>query len=241
MERLQKYLARAGISSRRSAEKIILSGQVKVNGRVITELGTKVAPSDVVVVAGRKVIQTGQNAYYIFNKPKNVIVTMKDEAKRQTIADYFKNCEKGLHPVGRLDRETMGLIIVTNDGELTNILTHPRYHIPKKYFVRIKGALSPEKLNNLKNGVKLTDGITSPAQIENVQITGEISEFYITIEEGKNRQIRRMFAAVGAEVISLMRVKIGTLTLRGLKLGQKRRLAEKELNELKNYFKRTGN
>jgi len=231
-ERLQKFLANAGVASRRASEKMILDGLVSVNGKTVKELGTKVSLKDLVRVEGRRIQMHTPKVYYVFNKPKDVIVTMQDTRGRQTIADYFKDCEKGLHPVGRLDRETMGLIIVTNDGDLTNYLTHPRNHVKKKHFVRIKGELSEVKLNNLENGVKLLDGVTSPALIEDVQTNRKITEFYITIQEGKNRQIREMLLDVGAELLSLMRVKIGSLTLRGLKPGQKRRLTDQELKLL---------
>jgi 23S rRNA pseudouridine2605 synthase len=241
LERLQKFLANAGVASRRACEKLIVSGAVTVNGKVVNTLGSKVTEQDVICVAGKKIKTLEKKIYYVFNKPKNVIVTMQDTRGRETIADYFKDQEPGLHPVGRLDRETMGLLIVTNDGELTNLLTHPRFHIPKKYFVRVKGELSDEKLNNLQNGVKLLNGITSPAQVEQVRITGKTTEFYITIAEGKNRQIREMLLAMGVEVLSLMRVKIGSVSLRGLKLGQKRLLTNKELQELHLLIEEAGN
>lgn len=241
MERLQKFLASAGVASRRASEKLILDGVVTVNGKVVKVLGTKVSEQDVIAVSGKRVTPPDKKAYYVFNKPKDVIVTMQDTKGRETIADYFQGCEKGLHPVGRLDRETMGLLIVTNDGELTNLLIHPRFHIPKKYFVRVKGELSGDKLNNLQNGVKLLNGITSPAQVEQVRITGKTTEFYITIAEGKNRQIREMLLAMGVEVLSLMRVKIGSVSLRGLKLGQKRLLTNKELQELHLLIEEAGN
>lgn len=230
-ERLQKVIASAGLASRRGAEELILAGKVSVNGKVVTELGVKVSGKDRVEVDGQ-IINKKKLKYYLFNKPRDVLVTMDDPKERKTIAEYFEPGE-GLHPIGRLDRNTAGLILVTNDGELTNRLIHPRYKVAKKYYVRSSGLLTEDKLNILKNGVKLSDGITAPAVIELIGQNKEYTEFYITIREGKNRQIRRMVEAVGSDVLSLMRVKFAFLTLQGLKPGQKRKLTQQEISGLR--------
>lgn len=230
-ERLQKVIAAAGFASRRGAEELILAGLVKVNDVIVKELGVKVSRQDKVEVEGH-LARKKKLKYYIFNKPRDVLVTMDDPKARKTIAAYFAPGE-GLHPIGRLDRNTAGLILITNDGELTNRLVHPRYNVAKKYYVRAIGLLREDKLNILKNGVKLSDGITAPAVIEFIDQNKEYTEFYITIREGKNRQIRRMVEAVDSDVLSLMRVKFAFLTLQGLKPGQMRKLTQQEISGLK--------
>lgn len=232
-ERLQKILAAAGIASRREAEKIILAGRVKVNGKLIKELGVKFGPKAFITVDG-KPIKNEKKVYYVFYKPRAVVTTMVDPQGRRTVADFLSNLTERVFPVGRLDYNTEGLLLLTNDGELAQKLTHPKNEINKSYRVAVVGIVPQEKLDLLRLGVKLEDGLTAPAIVDLVEYDHEknLSVFNITIHEGKNRQIRRMCDYIGYPVRQLKRYKIANLTLNGLKRGQYRQLFEEELAAL---------
>ena len=237
-ERLQKILAAAGIASRREAEKIILAGRVKVNGKLIKELGAKFGPKAFITVDGNP-IKNEKNVYYIFYKPRGVVTTMVDPRGRRTVADFLSNLTERVFPVGRLDYNTEGLLLLTNDGELAQNLTHPKNEINKSYRVAVVGIVPQEKLDLLRLGVRLEDGLTAPAIVDLVEYDHEknLSVFNITIHEGKNRQIRRMCDYIGYPVRQLKRYKIANLTLTSLKKGQYRQLFEEELTAL---FKAVG-
>ena len=237
-ERLQKILAAAGIASRREAEKIILAGRVKVNGKLIKELGAKFGSKAFITVDG-KPIKNEKKVYYIFYKPRGVVTTMVDPRGRRTVADFLSNLTERVFPVGRLDYNTEGLLLLTNDGELAQNLTHPKNEINKSYRVAVVGIVPQEKLDLLRLGVRLEDGLTAPAIVDLVEYDHEknLSVFNITIHEGKNRQIRRMCDYIGYPVRQLKRYKIANLTLTSLKKGQYRQLFEEELTAL---FKAVG-
>lgn len=233
-ERLQKILAAAGVASRREAEKIILAGRVKVNGRLVKELGSKFDPAKCRITVDGKPVAAEKKAYYLFYKPRGVVTTMNDPQKRRTVADYMQELGSRVYPVGRLDYNTEGLLLMTNDGELAQRLTHPSHEINKTYIVKVPGIVPQEKLDMLRVGVKLEDGVTAPAIVNLRSYDHERNStiFDITIHEGRNRQIRRMCDFIGFPVRDLKRVKMGTLTLQGLSRGKYRELTASELAEL---------
>jgi len=236
-ERLQKFMAKAGIASRRKCEKIILEGRVKVNGKTVTQLGSKIDPQkDVVQVDGKVIRNTEKKVYIMLFKPKNCISTVKDQFKRKTVLDYVTGIDQRIYPVGRLDYDTEGLLLLTNDGKLAYRLTHPKNEIKKTYIAKVKGIPSESSLDLLRRGIHLEDGKTSPADVVmlNKDNQKNTSLIKITIHEGKNRQVKRMFAAINHPVIELKRTKIGKLTLGKLKPGQWRELTDKEIAYLKN-------
>jgi 23S rRNA pseudouridine2605 synthase len=232
-QRLQKILASAGIDSRRKCEELILEGSVEVNGKVVDTLPVFADPEkDVIKVNGRK-IRFEQKVYFLLNKPKGVICTNKDPQGRRKAIDLVRT-DKRIFCVGRLDTETTGIIILTNDSELSNKLTHPKYGLAKKYLVGIKGEISTEQIEKLKKGIWLAEGKTNKASIKVVKRNFRESLIEITIKQGLNRQIRRMFAKVGLNVKSLKRTHIAKLDSRGLGVGKFRALTAKEVNYLKN-------
>jgi 23S rRNA pseudouridine2605 synthase len=233
MERLQKVLAHAGVGSRRKCEEIIVAGRVEVNGERVTELGIKVSPTDLIVVDGRA-IQSEKKVYIAFHKPKGVITSANDPEGRRTVMDYIKDVSERLYPVGRLDYDTEGLLILTNDGEFANRLTHPKFHVPKTYHATVNGVPHGSLLEKLAQGVMLDDGITAPAQVDYYDIASDQKQsiISITIHEGRNRQVRRMFDAIHYPVIRLRRVQFGPLFLQGLPRGKSRPLTPKEIEEL---------
>lgn len=235
MERLQKVLAAAGLGSRRKCEQLILEGRVSVNGTLVTELGTKVNPeSDAIEVDGRPILSE-KKVYVMFHKPKGVITTLSDPKGRQTVKDYMKGIRERVYPVGRLDYDSEGLLILTNDGELANRLMHPKYQIPKTYLATVKGVPDGGKLEKLAAGIRLEDGITLPAEVEYADVAPDLKSavIRITITEGRNRQVRRMFEAIGHPVDRLKRIGYGPLELGGLTRGKTRRLTEGEVEALK--------
>lgn len=235
MERLQKVLAQAGIASRRKCEEYITSGRVMVNDVLVTELGTKVDPgSDVIKVDGRP-IRSQNKIYLMLNKPKGVITSAKDPEGRKVVTDFLPGVKERVYPVGRLDYETEGLLILTNDGEFANLLTHPKHHIPRTYHATVKGTIHGDVLDKLKAGVKLDDGMTQPAEADYHDINPDKNEtvIAITIYEGRNRQVRRMFEAVNHPVIRLKRVMFGSVGLNGLPRGKYRKLLPDEVRTLK--------
>ena len=238
MERLQKFLAHAGIASRRMCENIIKSGRVKVNGKTVCEPGFKIDPqNDKVQADGQYVKHKQKNIYLILNKPRGYVSTVKDERDRKTVLDLVKHIDERVYPVGRLDYRSEGLLILTNDGDLTYFLTHPKNKIPKTYRVRVRGVPSMDKLEKLASGVELEDGRTSPAKISLIDILKGNALLEITITEGKNRQIRKMCEHVGHPVLRLVRTRIGPLELRKLPSGKVRELTQKELKMLMKLMK----
>ena len=231
-QRLQKVLAAAGIDSRRKCEELILSGEVRVNRKVVDTLPAFVDPEkDVITVSGRK-IRAAQKVYFLLNKPKGVICTNSDPRGRKKAIDLIHTNER-IFCVGRLDAETTGLIILTNDSELTNRLTHPRYGIAKTYVVRIKGEIAGEQVEKLKKGVWLAEGKTGRASVKILKRRHNESSIEITIRQGLNRQVRRMLAKIGLPVKSLTRTQLGKLTIRGLGIGKSRTLTKAEVAHLK--------
>ena len=235
MERLQKVIAQAGIASRRKAEELITSGKVKVNGNVVLELGTKVKPTDQIEVNGIP-LEKEEPVYFLFYKPRGVISSVKDEKGRKVVTDFFPELKERIFPVGRLDYDTSGILLMTNDGEFTNQMTHPRYHIPKTYIAKVKGIPGKQEIAQLQKGVKLTDGVTAPAKVKMLSLDKRkgSSILEITIHEGKNRQVRRMFEAIGHPVLKLKRERFAFLTLDGLSPGDSRELTPHEVKQLRN-------
>lgn len=232
-ERLQKYLASAGVASRRASEKLILEGKVAVNGKVVKELGTKVIPGkDKVTVDGKSVRTEEQLVYYLMNKPAGYLTTVKDTHDRPTVMDLLAGIPYRVFPVGRLDFETEGLLLLTNDGEFAYRMTHPKFKIKKTYLATVQGELTKERLQMLREGVELEDGKTAPAEVKVVRQEKHRTVVEITIHEGKNRQVRRMFKAVKNPVLELKRINVGGLTLKGVGSGEIRSLTDEELQKL---------
>ncbi len=230
MERLQKLIARAGITSRRNAENLILAGKVTVDGKIIKELGAKFdATKNKICVDGKILTFDAEKIYILLNKPRGYVCTAKDERGRKTVLDLIDISER-IFPVGRLDLNSEGLLLLTNDGDLMNALIHPKFKIDKTYRATISGDITEEKLDKLRTGIELEDGLTAPAEI----FLLDKNTVEITIHEGRNRQIRRMFAAIGCDVKRLKRVSFAGLTLEGLKVGKFRPLTAAEINYLKN-------
>ncbi|MCF7923519.1 MAG: rRNA pseudouridine synthase [Candidatus Izimaplasma sp.] len=237
MERLQKIIAKAGITSRRKAEDLITEGKVKVNGEIVTELGTRASFSDEIIVDGKK-IHRENLVYFVLYKPEGYISAVKDQFNRKTVVDLIPVKEK-IFPVGRLDYDTSGLILITNDGDFAQHMIHPKYMIEKEYYVRIKGLLRKESSILLAKGLKY-DGIQAmPAKVWNVNYDEkkETTFLNIIITEGKNHQVKKMFEALGHEVIKLKRERFGTVTLEGLNKGEYRILKPHEIKTLYNLSK----
>jgi 23S rRNA pseudouridine2605 synthase len=231
-QRLQKVLAAAGVDSRRKCEELILDGVVRVNRKTVDKLPAFVDPDkDIITVNGKKIRAAGK-VYFLLNKPKGVICTNRDPRDRKKAIDLVHTNER-IFCVGRLDADTTGLIILTNDSELSNRLTHPRYGIAKTYVVRIKGEIKPEQVEKLKKGIWLAEGKTSRASVKILKRRHTESSIEITIRQGLNRQIRRMLARVGLPVKSLTRTKIGRLTIQRLGIGKSRPLTKSEVAYLK--------
>lgn len=234
MERLQKFLAQAGVASRRKSEEIILEGRVKVNGKIVKELGVKVDPNkDQITVDGKPIKQPEKKVYLMINKPRGYVSTVEDEKGRKTVLDLLDNVKERVYPVGRLDYDSEGLLLLTNDGELTYALTHPKHEIGKTYRVRVKGIPSVEKLEHLARGVELEDGVTAPARVFLTHVLNGNALLEITIHEGRNRQVRRMCEKIGHPVIRLVRTHVGPLEMRKLGSGEVRTLSIRELNAIK--------
>lgn len=234
-ERLQKYLAQAGVASRRKCEEYIEQGRVKVNGKTITELGTKVNPETDKVEFDNKIIskQNEEHTYILLNKPIDYVTTIKDQFDRNTVLDLVK-VNKRLVPVGRLDMFTSGALILTDDGDFVYKITHPKHEITKTYTVTLKGIVTREDVKKLENGVDIGDFTTSKARVKILKTDEETnkSRLEITIHEGKNRQIRRMCEAIDKKVLALHRSKIGNIGVKDLKIGTWRYLKKSEVDEL---------
>lgn len=234
--RLQKYMAEAGIASRRKAEELILEGKVKVNGKIVDELGIKIVPNkDIVEYNGKKVVLEKEYVYILLNKPIGYVTTVKDQFNRDSILDLVKT-NKRIVPVGRLDMYTSGAIILTNDGDFVYKVTHPKHEIEKTYTVTIKGIVKNNEVEELKKGVKIEDYITKPAKVKILKTDEEknISRLEITIHEGKNRQVRKMCEAIGHKVLALHRSKIAGIGVKNLELGKWRYLTRNEVKKILN-------
>lgn len=231
--RLNKYIAHSGLTSRRKADELVFNGNVKINGVIVREPGYDVQPSDVVDVNGVTVQQNEKTEYVMLNKPIGYITSMQDEHDRPVVTDLTADVNARLFPVGRLDYNTSGLLIMTNDGDLAYKLTHPKHQIPKTYRARVAGVMSGAKLAKLRKGVDIGGFVTSPAKVKVIKQGERSAIVEITIHEGKNRQVRKMFAAVGNKVQELERISLGELYLGRLKEGHYRKLNRKEIEYLK--------
>jgi 23S rRNA pseudouridine2605 synthase len=232
--RLQKLIAGTGLASRRKAEALITAGRVMVNGKTVTELGIKVDPArDHVKVDGKHLSAPQPFVYLMLNKPKNVVSTLDDPGRRTTVKDYLRGVSVRVFPVGRLDFDSEGLMLLTNNGELAQALLHPRYHVPKTYLIKVKGVLPDEDIRQLEQGVRLDDGMTGPAQVKKVRKVEANSWLEITIREGRKHQVKRMLETVGHPVIKLLRIRMGSLSLGDLQPGEFRFLTDREANALR--------
>lgn len=234
MERLQKVIASSGIASRRKAEELIQKGHVKVDGKVVSELGVKVSDKAVIEVDG-KIISREEKVYYLLNKPRGVVTTTSDDKHRKTVVDIIED-DRRIYPVGRLDYDTTGVLLLTNDGEFANYMMHPKNEIDKVYVAKVEGIATGENIVPLKKGIKLDDTVVraTRCKLRSVDNEKKTSIIELTIHEGKNHQVKRMLEAVSLPVIKLKRERIAFLTLKGLKSGEYRRLNKKEVSQLYN-------
>lgn len=233
-ERLQKYLANNGIAARRKCEEYILDGRVKVNGKIVTELGTKINPEkDIIEFDGNAVEKVEKHVYILLNKPIGYVTTVKDQFDRPTVLDLVNVKEKVL-PVGRLDMYTSGALLLTNDGDFINKITHPKNEVEKTYTATVKGIVNQEDVQRLENGVEIDDYISGKAKVKILKTDEEkkLSRVQITVHEGKNREVRKMCEAIGKKVLALHRRKIENLDVKKLKIGQWRYLTDSEVKEL---------
>jgi 23S rRNA pseudouridine2605 synthase len=232
---LQRYLAAGGVASRRRSEELIVAGLVRVNGRVARELGTTVGPGDVVEYDGRIVEPASEPAYLVMNKPHGVVTTMRDPEGRRTIADVLARGKitRRVVPVGRLDYDTSGLLLLTDDGAMAHVLTHPRYGVEKTYRATVRGRLTPDQVAALLHGVRLEDGRAEPAQLRVVAAKRDQSVIDLTIHEGRNREVRRMFEELDHPVLELMRLRFGPISLGDLVPGAIRDVTERERSALR--------
>lgn len=232
-ERLQKYLANCGVASRRKSEEYILQGKVKVNGKVVTELGVKIHPGEDTVQFEDRVIEPKtENVYVLLNKPIGYVTTMEDQFGRDQVTDLLKGVKTKVLPVGRLDMYTSGALILTNDGDFIYQVTHPKNEIEKTYNVTLRGSITDEEVEHLRNGVEIEDYISGKAKVRILKIEPEKdqSRLEITIHEGKNREVRKMCQAIGKRVLALHRSKIGNIGVKDLPLGKWRYLTKEEIN-----------
>lgn len=238
-ERLQKFLAQSGISSRRKSEQLITLGKIKVNGKIVTELGTKINPEiDIIEYNGRIIKRDINKIYILLNKPIGYVTTVKDQFNRNTVMELVKSIKERVVPVGRLDMYTSGALILSNDGDFVNKVTHPSYEIEKTYNVTVVGIITNEDINMLSSGVKIINNeeeyLTKPAKAKILKIDKEknLSRLQITIHEGKNREVRKMCESIGKKVLALHRCKIGNIDVKDLPLGKWRYLTKREINDL---------
>ncbi|MBQ6592472.1 MAG: rRNA pseudouridine synthase [Solobacterium sp.] len=231
-ERLQKVIAVAGIASRRKAEELILAGRVKVNGETVRTLGTKVSSRDTVEVDG-KLLQKEEKVFWLMNKPLHTVCTRKDDRSRQTVLDLMDVKER-VYPVGRLDYDTTGVLLLTNDGDFANRMMHPRNHLPKTYEAAIEGLIQDEQAEQLSRGIELEDGMTLPAEVKIILRNPDKNKsvLQITIFEGRNREVRRMMEHFGFRITRLERIRYGNLDAGKLRRGEYRRLKKHEIDAL---------
>ena len=230
--RLQKYMASCGVASRRTAEKMIAEGRVSVNGETITEMGVQVEDGDVVRLDGQVIRPEEIKKYVMYHKPAGEVTTVSDPEGRACVLDHFRDYPVRLYPVGRLDYDSEGLLLLTNDGALTERLLHPSHQVDKTYLARVTGTVTPEELQKLRRGILLDDHKTAPAKARLVRQETFASQVLVTIHEGRNRQVRRMFEETGHQVLQLRRVRFGPLELGELRRGQWRELTEEETRKL---------
>ena len=235
-QRLDKYLSGLGICSRRNVAQFLKGQNLSVNGRRVVEPGTRINIKTATITLNGTAFKKPKRVYYMVNKPADVISTASDEFGRKNVTSLVPSKER-IFPVGRLDKDTTGLIILTNDGELTNLLTHPRYEVHKVYRLTIRGRIHERQLESLQEGVKLEDGITAPAGVRVLKQEGNATILELAIHEGKNRQVRRMCEALRIQLISLERIKFGPINLGGLKVGRYRELTDKEVDVLRKAAK----
>ncbi len=234
-ERLQKIISAAGAASRRKAEELIVEGSVTVNGRIVRELGTKADPEkDAIKVSGKLIHLPQSKTYIVLNKPRGFITSMKDPEGRPVVTELLKGVKARVVPVGRLDYDTEGLLIMTNDGDLAHSLMHPSHEITKIYLAKVKGIIEDKAIERLEKGVKLREGVTAPARVKKLKKSSANSWVEITVHEGRYRQVRRMLEEVGYPVIKLIRVTYGSLALGNVPLGKYRHLTSDEVKLLKN-------
>lgn len=237
-ERLQKIMAQAGVASRRKSEELIASGHVTINGQVMTELGYKVQTKDKIEVDGMPVQHAEKLVYYLLYKPRGVVSTAKDEKNRKTVVDLLTDVSQRIYPVGRLDYDTTGALILTNDGDLMNYLTHPKYEVDKVYTAKVEGIPTNDQLMELRHGIMLEGRKTKPARTKILNTktnNGKTTTLVqITIHEGRNHQVKKMFKSIGHEVVGLRRESYGFLDLSGLQPGEYRDLRFEEIEALKN-------
>lgn len=232
-ERLQKIISRAGITSRRKAEELIVQGRVTVNGKVIRELGTKADPDkDHIKVDGKLLRFKEQKTYILLNKPVKYVTTLSDPEGRPTVIELLRGVKGRVYPVGRLDYDTSGLLLLTNDGDFANMIMHPKFEIQKTYEAKIEGELNDKEIEKLQKGMKLEGRMTAPARIKKLRRTDKNSWLEITIHEGRKRQVRRMFERTGHSVLKLIRTKIAFLDIKGLNTGEYRFLIKAEVERL---------
>lgn len=237
MERLQKYLSECGVASRRKSEDLITAGKVKVNGVVVKELGTKVSENDEVLV-DNIIVKKDEKEYYLLYKPEKIICSVHDEKGRKTVIDLIKTKEK-IFPVGRLDYDTSGLLLLTNDGEITNLLTHPKGNVEKTYYAKVDGIVYPKDIETLERGI-LLDGVMTKkahARVKKTDKKNNKSYVELTITEGRNHQVKNMFDAIGHKVLKLKRIKYAFFTLDNLNIGEYRTLTIKEVKQLYGFLK----
>ncbi len=232
MERIQKLIAESGVCSRRKAEELILAGKVKINGIVVTELGTKASYEDVIIVENKK-IYFGKKEYYLLNKPRNVISSTNDEKNRKIVTDYI-DTRANIYPIGRLDYDTTGIILLTNDGDLANLLMHPKNKIPKTYLAKLNKVFTLEDYFTLKKGIKVEDYFVKPNHLKIKEKDDKKNTSYveITVVEGKNHMIKNIFSSLGYDVLKLTRTRYATLSLGNLKSGEYRMLSNEEVESL---------
>jgi 23S rRNA pseudouridine2605 synthase len=239
MERIQKILSRAGVASRRAAEELIREGRVRLNGKVVEHLGTRADPiSDKLTVDGRPAV-LNRLRYYLYHKPVGVISSMSDPEGRKSIGEVVRETRESLFPVGRLDFDSSGLVLLTNDGELGQMLTHPKYGVGKVYRVKVRGHMDEKTVARLANGVRLEDGLTLPAEVTLESRLDKKTRLVMTLHEGRQRQVRRMCEAVGHPVDKLSRISIGPLKLGRLPTGHKRELHQEEVAALWEFTRRS--
>lgn len=232
-QRLQKVIAQSGVCSRRKAEELILEGKVSVNGKITKELGTKVSDADKISVNG-KPLALEKYVYYLLNKPRGILSSSSDDRERKTVADLIPSNER-LYPVGRLDMDTTGALILTNDGQFTHLMTHPKFHVDKTYHVNVRGVINDTDIQRIQKGFRVDGELMQPAIIKNIKYdtVKKRTQFDLTIFEGKNRQIRRMMEVLHHEVIKLHRIQIGFINVDDLKIGDYRILKPFEIKKLK--------
>ena len=231
--RLQKYLASCGVASRRSAEKMIANGQVSVDGEIVTEMGTQVSEGQTVLVNGKLVQPESEKHYVMYHKPAGEMTTVTDPEGRATVLDKFREYPVRLYPVGRLDYDSEGLLLLTNDGDITKRMLHPSCEVDKVYLARISNQITPSEASRLERGVMVDGRKTSKAKVRILSVTNLYSDILITIHEGRNRQVRKMVEQVGHQVVLLRRVRFGPLSLDTLPRGQWRPLTEEEIESLR--------